>query len=237
MGRGRVQLRRIENKINRQVTFSKRRYGLMKKASELSILCDAEVALIVFSNRGKLYEFSSSSMTKILERHKKFSNTSPNTSRDIENSQLELTKLKARNEHLQKWKRHLSGEDLDSMTIEELQLFENQLEEGLKHVRLRKTQFMFDLIQQLRRKELVEEINKSLHKKKLQCPQVEGQYLCEHDPIQVLGTTGHSVPRKYTSGFSSKEVDTHGHSQPTQYMGFFTDLARNGTSGVGHEGA
>eukprot|EP01018_Ginkgo_biloba_P003059 Gb_41550 [translate_table: standard] len=60
MGRGRVQLKRIENKINRQVTFSKRRNGLLKKASELSILCDAEVALIIFSNRGKLYEYASS---------------------------------------------------------------------------------------------------------------------------------------------------------------------------------
>ncbi|KAL0002605.1 hypothetical protein SO802_016386 [Lithocarpus litseifolius] len=43
MGRGRVELKRIENKINRQVTFSKRRNGLLKKAHELSVLCDAEM--------------------------------------------------------------------------------------------------------------------------------------------------------------------------------------------------
>ena len=61
MGRGKVVLKRIENKINRQVTFSKRRNGLLKKAYELSVLCDAEVALIIFSNRGKLYEFCSGS--------------------------------------------------------------------------------------------------------------------------------------------------------------------------------
>ncbi|XP_020706092.1 agamous-like MADS-box protein AGL9 homolog [Dendrobium catenatum] len=61
MGRGRVELKRIENKINRQVTFAKRRNGLLKKAYELSVLCEAEVALIIFSNRGKLYEFCSSS--------------------------------------------------------------------------------------------------------------------------------------------------------------------------------
>ncbi|QCE14121.1 MADS-box transcription factor [Vigna unguiculata] len=59
MGRGRVQLKRIENKINRQVTFSKRRSGLLKKAHEISVLCDAEVALIVFSTKGKLFEYSS----------------------------------------------------------------------------------------------------------------------------------------------------------------------------------
>ncbi|KAE8679520.1 Agamous-like MADS-box protein AGL6 [Hibiscus syriacus] len=66
MGRGRVELKRIENKINRQVTFSKRRNGLLKKAYELSVLCDAEVALIVFSNRGKLYEFGSSGSTSFI---------------------------------------------------------------------------------------------------------------------------------------------------------------------------
>jgi hypothetical protein len=59
MGRGRVELKRIENKINRQVTFSKCRNGLLKKAYELSVLCDAEVALIVFSSCGKLFEFGS----------------------------------------------------------------------------------------------------------------------------------------------------------------------------------
>ena len=61
MGRGRVELKRIENKINRQVTFAKRRNGLLKKAYELSVLCEAKVALIIFSNRGKLYEFCSGS--------------------------------------------------------------------------------------------------------------------------------------------------------------------------------
>ncbi|RWW20524.1 hypothetical protein BHE74_00010671 [Ensete ventricosum] len=57
--RGRVELRRIEDRVSRQVCFSKRRSGLFKKAYELSVLCDAEVALLVFSPAGKLYEFSS----------------------------------------------------------------------------------------------------------------------------------------------------------------------------------
>uniref|UniRef100_A0A803RAV4 MADS-box domain-containing protein n=1 Tax=Cannabis sativa TaxID=3483 RepID=A0A803RAV4_CANSA len=61
MGRGRVEMKRIENKINRQVTFSKRRSGLLKKAHEISVLCDAEVALIVFSTKGKLSEYSTNS--------------------------------------------------------------------------------------------------------------------------------------------------------------------------------
>ncbi|OEL19036.1 hypothetical protein BAE44_0019947 [Dichanthelium oligosanthes] len=57
--RGRVQLRRIQERVSRQVCFSKRRAGLFKKAFELTVLCDAEVALLVFSPAGKLYEYSS----------------------------------------------------------------------------------------------------------------------------------------------------------------------------------
>lgn len=60
MVRGKTEIRRIENSARRQVTFSKRRNGLLKKARELSVLCDAEVAVIVFSLSGKLFEFSSS---------------------------------------------------------------------------------------------------------------------------------------------------------------------------------
>ncbi|CAN0917263.1 Agamous-like MADS-box protein AGL15 [Linum grandiflorum] len=60
MGRGKIEIKRIENANSRQVTFSKRRSGLLKKAREISILCDAEVAVIIFSNTGKLFEFSSS---------------------------------------------------------------------------------------------------------------------------------------------------------------------------------
>ncbi|GAA0168360.1 MADS box transcription factor [Lithospermum erythrorhizon] len=60
MVRGKTQVKRIENATRRQVTFSKRRSGLLKKAFELSVLCDAEVALIIFSSKGKIYEFASS---------------------------------------------------------------------------------------------------------------------------------------------------------------------------------
>ena len=59
MGRGKVELKRIENPTSRQVTFSKRRNGLLKKAYELSVLCDAQVALLIFSPSGKAYQFSS----------------------------------------------------------------------------------------------------------------------------------------------------------------------------------
>ncbi|KAK9145082.1 hypothetical protein Sjap_004985 [Stephania japonica] len=59
MVRGKTEIKLIENTTRRQVTFSKRRSGLFKKAFELSLLCDAEVAAIVFSPTGRLYEYSS----------------------------------------------------------------------------------------------------------------------------------------------------------------------------------
>jgi hypothetical protein len=74
MGRGKIEIKRIENPTSRQVTFSKRRGGLLKKAHELAVLCDAEVALIIFSSTGKLFEFASAgSMQAILERYSRSS--------------------------------------------------------------------------------------------------------------------------------------------------------------------
>ena len=59
-------MKRIENSTSRQVTFSKRRNGILKKAYELSVLCDAEVSVIIFSQKGRLYEFSSSMLVQFL---------------------------------------------------------------------------------------------------------------------------------------------------------------------------
>ncbi|KAJ6917292.1 hypothetical protein NC652_019608 [Populus alba x Populus x berolinensis] len=60
MTRKKIQIKKIDNTAARQVTFSKRRRGLFKKAYELSTLCDAEIALKVFSATGKLFEYSNS---------------------------------------------------------------------------------------------------------------------------------------------------------------------------------
>ncbi|KAK8918826.1 MADS-box transcription factor 14 [Platanthera zijinensis] len=157
MGRGRVQLKRIENKINRQVTFSKRRSGLLKKAHEISVLCDADVALIVFSNKGKLYEYSTdSSMERILERYERYSYAEKALFSGEADPQadwcLEYSKLKSRVESLQKSQRHLMGEQLDSLSFKELQHLDQQLESSLKHIRSKKIQLMLDSIAELQKK-------------------------------------------------------------------------------------
>ncbi|XP_045795488.1 agamous-like MADS-box protein MADS3 [Trifolium pratense] len=168
MGRGRVELKRIENKINRQVTFSKRRNGLLKKAYELSVLCDAEIALIIFSSRGKLSEFGSSTsgIGKTLERYQRCSYTSQNDNdneHETQNWYQEMSKLKAKYESLQKSQRQLLGEDLGPLNIKELQNLEKQLEGALAQARQRKTQIMIEQMEELRKKELhLGEINKQL---------------------------------------------------------------------------
>ncbi|XP_018682525.2 truncated transcription factor CAULIFLOWER A-like [Musa acuminata AAA Group] len=170
MGRGRVQLKRIENKINRQVTFSKRRSGLLKKAHEISVLCDAEVALIIFSAKGKLYEYSTdSSMEKILGRYENYWYAEKAfISSDLDsqgNWCQEYRKLKAKLEALSRSQRHLMGEQLESLNIRELQQLEHKLEISLKHVRSRKNQVMFDSIAELQSKEkALQEQNKNLEK-------------------------------------------------------------------------
>ncbi|XWS37250.1 hypothetical protein CRYUN_Cryun19dG0027200 [Craigia yunnanensis] len=157
MGRGRVQLKRIENKINRQVTFSKRKSGLLKKANEISVLCDAEVALLVFSTKGKVFEYSTDScMERILERYERYSYAERQLdANEIEQNgswSLEHAKLKARIEVLQRNQRHYMGEDIENLNRRELQNLEQQLDSALKHIRSRKNQLMFESISELQKK-------------------------------------------------------------------------------------
>ncbi|KAL3018235.1 hypothetical protein AAZX31_05G018300 [Glycine max] len=157
MGRGRVELKRIENKINRQVTFSKRRSGLLKKAREISVLCDADVALIVFSTKGKLLDYSNQPCTeRILERYERYSYAERQLVGDDqppnENWVIEHEKLKARVEVLQRNQRNFMGEDLDSLNLRGLQSLEQQLDSALKHIRSRKNQAMNESISELQKK-------------------------------------------------------------------------------------
>ncbi|PHT29757.1 hypothetical protein CQW23_30675 [Capsicum baccatum] len=69
-GRKRVDIVKMENESNLQVTFSKRRAGLFKKASELCTLCGAEIAIVVFSpgKANKVYSFGHPSVELLVDR-------------------------------------------------------------------------------------------------------------------------------------------------------------------------
>uniref|UniRef100_A0ACD6A954 Uncharacterized protein n=1 Tax=Avena sativa TaxID=4498 RepID=A0ACD6A954_AVESA len=169
MGRGKVEMKRIENKISRQVTFAKRRNGLLKKAYELSLLCDAEVALIIFSGRGRLFEFSSSScMYKTLERYRTCNHNSQEATPALENeiNYQEYLKMKTRLEFLQSSQRNILGEDLGPLSMKELDQIENQIDVSLKHIRSKKDRVLLDHLFDLKNKEqdLMDQ-NKELRKK------------------------------------------------------------------------
>ncbi|XP_010538787.1 PREDICTED: agamous-like MADS-box protein AGL14 [Tarenaya hassleriana] len=166
MVRGKTEMKRIENATSRQVTFSKRRNGLLKKAFELSVLCDAEVALIVFSPRGKLYEFSSSSVTKTIERYQKRTKDLVTNSKGNANSlpaKGETHGFERKIQQLEISKRKMLGERLEASSVEELQQLENQLERSLTRIRARKYQLFLEEIEKLKEEErnLLEE-NKKL---------------------------------------------------------------------------
>ncbi|XP_055821415.1 agamous-like MADS-box protein AGL19 isoform X1 [Solanum dulcamara] len=156
MVRGKTELKRIENATSRQVTFSKRRSGLLKKAFELSVLCDAEVALIVFSPKGKLYEFSSSSTHKTIERYQKNEKSLGRLNRKL-NDQLTTEHLKEeaatmtrKLEFLEDSKRNLLGHGLEASTLDEIQQVEEQLETSLSKIRARKNLLFTEQIAQLK---------------------------------------------------------------------------------------
>nr|XP_009387714.1 PREDICTED: MADS-box transcription factor 51 isoform X2 [Musa acuminata subsp. malaccensis] len=143
--RGRVEMRRIEDRTSRQVRFSKRRSGLFKKAFELAVLCDAEVALLVFSPGGKLYEFSSvSSLESTLDRYQTFTNAE-NVVRKLDdnaqNRDEEFALLEANSKVLEIGKR-LVETNLAEMNAEELGKLEEDLCSALKWATSRKKQLM-----------------------------------------------------------------------------------------------
>ncbi|PIN26260.1 MADS box transcription factor [Handroanthus impetiginosus] len=156
MVRGKVEMKRIEKASSRQVTFSKRRNGLLKKAYELSVLCDAEVALIVFSPKGRLYEFSSSNMQKLIQKYLELTkerNTGIEVEQHMQQLRHEAALMLKKIELLENSYRKLLGHNLGTCSMEELQSIGEQLERSLKNIRSRKAQLFKEDIEKLQTKE------------------------------------------------------------------------------------
>ncbi|MFS7957615.1 putative transcription factor MADS-type1 family [Helianthus anomalus] len=68
LGRQKIKIAKIQIKNHLQVTFSKRRSGLFKKASELCTLCGVEIAIVVFSPAGKVFSFGHPKVELIADR-------------------------------------------------------------------------------------------------------------------------------------------------------------------------
>ncbi|XP_020552875.1 agamous-like MADS-box protein AGL1 [Sesamum indicum] len=169
MGRGKVELKRIENPTNRQVTFSKRRNGLLKKAFELSVLCDAEVALLIFSPSGKSFQFSSHDIHRTITRYKiEVGITKSVDEQGMEVWRNEIEELRRRVEALEARDKHLAGENLSGLGMKELKQLERQLRVGVERIRSRKRRIVMEEINYLKKKhkDLQEEsinLQKKLH--------------------------------------------------------------------------
>ncbi|KAM0903884.1 hypothetical protein ACQ4PT_018378 [Festuca glaucescens] len=164
MPRGKVQMRRIENPVHRQVTFCKRRMGLLKKAKELSVLCDADVGVMVFSPHGKIYELATNgNMQGLIERYKgnnteaqgesSKQNNPQVSSRDHMVIQQEVLLLRQEIDLLQNGLRYMYGaKDMDHMNLHELQALEINLEIWVHNIRSTKMQIIAGEIEMLKNK-------------------------------------------------------------------------------------
>ncbi|KAF8394265.1 hypothetical protein HHK36_020472 [Tetracentron sinense] len=136
MGKRKIEIEKLENPNKRQVTFSKRRKGLFKKAAEACSLCDAEIAVIVFSPAGKPYTFGHASVDSLIDRYLSNSRSGPvinsaehsRLSREIQYLESEI-----KNERQQKmnggnrfWWEQIDPEEYDS--VEKLQSVVDELE-------------------------------------------------------------------------------------------------------------
>ncbi|KAI4371212.1 hypothetical protein MLD38_019475 [Melastoma candidum] len=154
MGRGKIEIRRIDNKTTRQVTFAKRRSGLFKKTRELSVLCDAQIGVIIFSSTGKLFEYSEGArIDTLVRRYLSTTGTEIPQQNDDEELQNQLRRMKGETQSLQLSLQRYTGGDLSSVRIEELAHLEHELECSVNKVRARKFELLQQQMENLRRKE------------------------------------------------------------------------------------
>ncbi|CAN6475593.1 unnamed protein product [Victoria cruziana] len=142
MARGKVQLKRIDNPVHRQVTFCKRRAGLLKKARELSVLCDADIGLIIFSTHGKLYELATKgTMQGLIERYMKSTHGAHGRESEASFSRGSEQQISTMNQEIQLLQKGLSymfGWGTGNMTLDELHLLERHLELWMCQIRTAK---------------------------------------------------------------------------------------------------
>nr|ABB59993.1 MADS-box protein [Geum rupestre] len=161
MGRGKIEIKRIENSSNRQVTYTKRRNGIIKKAKEITVLCDAKVFVIIVPSSGKMVDFRSGPKETLLKLLDKYHAQGGNKLWDQkhENLFIEIDKVRKENDGMQIELRHMKGEDISSLSHLDLMSLEEALEIGLSSIRDKKAQHLDAVIDNTR---AVEDENKRL---------------------------------------------------------------------------
>ncbi|KAL5749195.1 hypothetical protein ACOSP7_023798 [Xanthoceras sorbifolium] len=154
MGRVKLKIKRLESTSNRQVTYSKRRNGVLKKAKELSILCDIDIVLLMFSPTGRptLFHGQRSNIEEVIAR---FSQLTPQ-----ERAKRKLESLEALKKTFKKLDHDVNIEDFlgaSTQTVEELtnqvRLLQAQLREGHKRLSYWSNPDKIDSMEHLRQME------------------------------------------------------------------------------------
>ncbi|XP_042510103.1 MADS-box transcription factor 23-like [Macadamia integrifolia] len=233
MGRGRVEMKKIENTTSRQVTFAKRRAGLLKKARELSVLCDSEIALIIFSSTGKLFEFSSSCMKQTLLKYTKCMERSEASLVQYEQEKKqseEVIILKDEIAKLQMAHMHMMGKELNGLSIEDLQHLEHQLSQGILSVKERKEQLLLERLE----KSTLQEQRAMMENETLrgQVKELKGLLLSTERPMPAF-LEFEPVGGKYalvkpdvisSSVVHNRAVDKQGDSDTSLHLGLSNDV-------------
>ncbi|KAI4970094.1 hypothetical protein ZWY2020_001008 [Hordeum vulgare] len=142
MRRGSVEIRRIANNVSRRATFGKRCAGLLKKAHELAVLCDADLGVLVFDAAGRQFHYCSpnASWSELIQRYD--STTSDQfqggqgMNHDHDQLLSEIARLRQERDHLEAVVRSQTGEDLPSTaSVPELGHLDQKLERALGKVR------------------------------------------------------------------------------------------------------
>ncbi|XVF00648.1 hypothetical protein REPUB_Repub04eG0019200 [Reevesia pubescens] len=166
-GRQKIQIKKLEDESSRQVTFSKRRNGLFKKASELCVLCGANIGIIVFSPKGKPFCFGHPNVETILDR---YLSGNPSLDKDDNSATTRITpcfeefneerqealeklqeeKKRSKEIEEEKEERKSKGEfwwdePIDNMGVEELEAYVKAMEELKNNVTRRANELMRDV--------------------------------------------------------------------------------------------
>ncbi|KAI3410320.1 Aminotran_1_2 domain-containing protein [Psidium guajava] len=120
MGRRKIEIEMVTDSSTRQVTFSKRRTGLFKKASELAVLCAVQIAIVVFSPGGKPFSFGHPNVESIIHRFQNREKTpDEGTSKDAE-SRDKSTTNDSLNQRLLDLLRRLNAEEKRGEMLEKM---------------------------------------------------------------------------------------------------------------------